>query len=151
MSIELVLIPVGIAVVQSIGSLIEKNKEKDQTYKVKTVMKRQHLLQKAIEQYGCEVNELNHKNYQTQMGDIKIYFQLDEHGVFEAVFDNSVEEEHALEFIDNLHTEYKYLIQQETYQRLIQQASKKGLELESEEIQQDRSILLTFNVTQINR
>ena len=84
------------------------------------------------------------KNYQTNIGDIKIYFQQDESGVFEAVFDNKVEEGAALEFIDNLHVEYKYLIQQDTYQKLIQRARKEGLELESEEIYQDRSILLTF-------
>lgn len=147
MSIELVLIPVGIAVAQSVGSMIEKYKYEDQNYKIQTVMKRQHLLQQAIEQYGCDVHEVNQQNYQTEIGNIKILFQQDKHGVFEAVFDGNVDEEHALEFIENLHTEYRYLIQQETYHKLLQQASHKGLELESEEIQEDRSILLTFNVT----
>lgn len=151
MSIELVLIPVGIAVAQSVGSFIDKYKHEDHTYKIQTVMKRQNLLHKAIEQYGCDVHEISKQNYQTEIGNIKIYFQQDQNGIFEAIFDESVEEEHALEFIENLHTEYKYLIQQETYQKLLQQASQKGLELESEEIQKDRSILLTFNVTQTDR
>ncbi|MCM3409695.1 hypothetical protein [Metabacillus litoralis] len=151
MSIELVLIPVGIAVAQSVGSMIEKHKQGGNTYKIQTVMKRQHLLQKAIEQYGCNVHEINQQNYQTEIGDIKIYFQQNEHDIFEAVFDESVEQQDALEFLENLHSEYKYLIQQETYKKLIQQASQKGLELESEEIQQDRSILLTFNVNIIGR
>jgi len=146
-SIELVLIPVGIAVAHSVGSLIEKHKQDSNTYKIQTVMKRQHLLQNALNQYGCDINEINHQNYQTAVGDIKIYFQQNDSGVFEAVFDESVGKEDALEFIDNLHSEYRYLIQQETYKKLLKQASKKGLELESEEIQQDRSILLTFNVT----
>ncbi|HHW39156.1 MAG TPA: hypothetical protein GXX18_18295 [Bacillales bacterium] len=147
MSIELVLIPVGIAVAQSIGAMIEKNST-NETYKIQTVMKRQHLLQKAIEQYGCDVHEINKQNCETEIGDIKIYFQQGEDGIFEAVFDETVEMEHALEFIENLHSEYKYLIQQETYQKLLQEASEKGLVLESEERQQDRSILLTFNVSQ---
>lgn len=151
MSIELVLIPVGIAVAQSVGSMIEKHKQGGHTYKIQTVMKRQHLLQKAIEQYGCEIQEINQQNYQTEIGDIKIYFQQSDNDIFEAVFDESVEKEAALEFLENLHTEYKYLIQQETYMKLLQQASEKGLELESEEIQQDKSILLTFNITQSNR
>lgn len=151
MSIELLLIPVGIAVAHSVGNLIEKHKHGEQTYKLKTVMKRQPLLQKAIEQYGCDVHEMNQQNYQTKVGDIKIYFQQDEHGVFEAIFDESVKVEDAVEFIDNLHTEYKYFIQQETYQKLLQQSSKHGLELETEEIHEDRSILMTFNVTKTDR
>ncbi|ONK22686.1 hypothetical protein BLX87_15045 [Bacillus sp. VT-16-64] len=146
MSIELVLIPIGIALAHAAGSLIEK--ESGHTYSIQTVMKRQDLLQKAIEQYGCNVYELNEENCQTEVGDIKIFFQQNDKGIFEAVFDESVEKEHALEFIDNLHVEYKYLIQQETYQKLLQQAQEKGLELESEEIQKDRSILLTFNVSE---
>jgi predicted DNA binding protein len=150
MSIELVLIPVGIAVAQSVASRIEKHNNHDQTFTIKTVMKRQHLLQKAIEQYGCKVNELNLKNYEAEIGDTKIYFQQDDQEVFEAVFNKSVDSNDAVEFIENLHTEYKYLIQQETYQMLIEKAENKGLILESEEISEDRSILLTFNVSKIN-
>lgn len=149
MSIELLLIPIGIAVAQSVGDRIEKSKGKDQTYKIKTVMKREHLLKRAIEQYGCEINELSEQGYLTKVGEIKIYFQYDENGVFEAVFDNTVETEAALEFIENINTEYKYAIQQETYRNLLQHAEEKGLILETEEIQEDRSILLTFNINQM--
>lgn len=143
------LLPVGIAVAHSVGSLIEKHKDgQGMTYSIKTVMKRQHLLQKAIEQYGCEVHEMNQQNYKTLVGDIKILFQQNENGIFEAIFDESVQEEDALDFLNNLHTEYRYLIQQETYNKLLLQAGEHGLELESEEVQEDRSILLTFNVSQ---
>lgn len=144
MSIELVLIPVGIALTHAAGSLLEK--KSGHTYCIQTVMKRQHLLQKALAQYGCSVYELNEQNCQTEVGDIKILFQQNDKGIFEALFDESVEKEHALEFIENLHAEYKYVIQQETYQKLVQRAEEKGLKLESEEFQQDRSILLTFHV-----
>ncbi|MBS4218454.1 DUF1257 domain-containing protein [Bacillus sp. FJAT-49711] len=148
MSIELVLIPVGIVVIQAASSLIEK--KEGNTYSIQTVMKRQHLLQKAVQQYGCNVSEINENDYLTEVGDIKIFFRQNEKGIFEAIFDESVKKEDAVEFIDNLHTEYKYLIQQETYERLMQQAHEKGLSLESEEIQQDRSILLTFNINQFD-
>lgn len=150
MSIELILIPIGIAVVQSVGERIERNKGAGETYKIKTVMKREHLLKQAIEQYGCKMEELNPKNYSTKIGNVKIHFQPDKDGVFEAVFDKSVETEDALEFIENINSEYKYAIQQETYRNLLQHAEQKGLALESEEIQGDRSILLTFNINQLN-
>ncbi|MDY7224439.1 DUF1257 domain-containing protein [Halalkalibacterium halodurans] len=144
MSIELILIPIGIAVGQKVATLIDKRNE-NKAYTIQTVMKKEHLLKKAIEQYGCSVQG-DETNYQTEVGDIKIGFYQNEEGVFEAIFDESVEQEHALEFIENLHTEYKYLIQQETYTRLVERAKKNGLELESEAIQKDRSILLTFEV-----
>ncbi|MFD1706125.1 hypothetical protein ACFSCZ_05060 [Siminovitchia sediminis] len=144
MSIELALIPVGIAVFQAAGSLIEKKSSK--TYSVQTVMKQQHLLQEAIEQYGCDVREIHEQNVQTEIGDIQIFFQQNDQGIFEAVFDESVPRADALEFIENLHIEYRYLIQQETCQKLLKRAQEKGLELESEEVQKDRSIVLTFHV-----
>lgn len=144
MSIELILIPIGIAVGQKVATLIDKRNE-NKAYTIQTVMKKEHLLKKAIEQYGCSVQG-DETNYQTEVGDIKIGFYQNEEGVFEAIFDESVEQEHALEFIENLHTEYKYLIQQETYTRLVERAKENGLELESEAIQKDRSILLTFEV-----
>lgn len=144
MSIELILIPIGIAVGQKVATLIDKRNE-NKAYTIQTVMKKEHLLKKAIEQYGCSVQG-DDTNYQTEVGDIKIGFYQNEEGVFEAIFDESVEQEHALEFIENLHTEYKYLIQQETYTRLVERAKENGLELESEAIQKDRSILLTFEV-----
>lgn len=147
MSIELLLIPIGITVATSIGEMITDYKKEGETYSVKTVMKKQHLLQKAIEQYGCHAQELTQENYEAIIGEIKIVFQKNEQGQFEAVFDKDVSTEDALEFIENLHTEYKYLIQQETYQRLREQAESKGLLLESEQVQEDRSILLTYQVT----
>lgn len=150
MSIELILIPIGIAVAQSVGERIERNKGQDQTYKIKTVMKKEHLLKMAIEQYGCKVDELNRNDFLTKIGDIKIHFQPDEKGVFEAVFDNSVETEAAIEFIENINTEYRYAIQQETYRNLLRKAEQKGLILESEEMQEDRSILMTFNINQLS-
>ncbi|WP_226681718.1 hypothetical protein [Sutcliffiella horikoshii] len=147
MSIELLLIPIGITVATSIGEMITDYRKEGETYSVKTVMKKQHLLQKAIEQYGCHAQELTQENYEAIIGEIKIVFQKNEQGQFEAVFDKDVSTEDALEFIENLHTEYKYLIQQETYQRLREQAESKGLLLESEQVQEDRSILLTYQVT----
>lgn len=148
MSIELVLIPVGIAAVHSLSAFLDR--EKGNVKIAKTVMKREDLLQKAVEQYGCDVKQLNEENFETEIGNVKIFFQKDENGVIEAVFDKNLNAEDVTEFIHNIETEYKYLIQQDTYEKLLEKAKDHGLVLELEERQEDRSILLTFNVTNKN-
>lgn len=146
MSIELILIPVGIAVASSVSSMIEKRQGLNNTYKLQTVMRRQDLLGKAIQQYGCDIKNLDDSKSEAVIGDIKIYFTVGESGIFEAVFDESVDIEDGQEFLENIHTEYAYLIQQETCDRLLQEAESNGLEFESKELDSDRSIILTFNV-----
>ncbi|ASS87231.1 hypothetical protein GLN3_09125 [Geobacillus lituanicus] len=146
MSIELVLIPIGIAITQSVSAMLEKTGEMDHTFKVTTIMKDESLLQKALEQYGCNVNVLTKDNYETEIEKTKILFQKNNDGVFEAVFDEDVKLEDAANFIENLTSEYKYVLQQETYRKVIERAKEKGFILESEEIQGDRTIMLTLKV-----
>lgn len=145
-SIELVLIPIGIAITQSVSAMLEKTGEMDHTFKVTTIMKDESLLQKALEQYGCNVNVLTKDNYETEIAKTKILFQKNNDGVFEAVFDEDVKLEDAANFIENLTSEYKYVLQQETYRKVIERAKEKGFILESEEIQGDRTIMLTLKV-----
>ncbi len=148
LSIELLLVPIGIATISSIKAFAN---QKNDSFIIPTIMKKEDLLQKSIEQYGCKVTKLTEQNYQTTIEDLQIYFQLTEQGYFEAIFNNSVDTQAAMEFIENLQTEYKYLIQQETYQHLLKQAAEHGLHLESEIMQEDRTIVLTFNVNNISK
>jgi Protein of unknown function (DUF1257) len=145
-SIELVLIPIGIAITQSVSTMLEKTGEMNHTFKVRTIMKDEILLQKALEQYGCNVNVLTNDNYETEIAKTKILFQKNNEGVFEAIFDEDVKLEDAKNFIENLTSEYKYVIQQETYRKVIERAKAKGFILESEEIQGDRTITLTLKI-----
>jgi hypothetical protein len=145
-SIELVLIPIGIAITQSVSSMLEKTGEMNNTFKVRTIMKDEILLQKALEQYGCNVNVLTNDNYETEIAKTKILFQKNNEGVFEAIFDEDVKLEYAKHFIENLTSEYKYVVQQETYRKVIERAKAKGFILESEEIQGDRTITLTLKI-----
>ncbi|AKS38150.1 hypothetical protein NP92_06090 [Anoxybacillus gonensis] len=144
MSIELVLIPVGIAVAQSVSSMLENRI--DRSFRLRTVMKDEMLLQKALEQYGCHVNVLTNDNYETEIATTKIWFEKNEDGVFEAIFPKEVKVDDATVFIENLTSEYKYVLQQETYKKVIERAREKGFILETEEIQQDRTIVLTLRV-----
>lgn len=146
MSIELVLIPVGIAVAQSVSSMIEKAGEMNRSFRLATVMKDEKLLQKALEQYGCSVHVWTSGNYETEIAAAKIFFQKNEDGVFEAIFPEEVTAEDAAVFIENLTSEYKYVLQQETYRKVMERAREKGFILESEERQEDQTIVLTLRV-----
>lgn len=146
MSIEMVLIPVGIAVAQSVSTAINKKKEWNSSYTLETEMKDQATLEKALEQYGCKFNLIEEKNVETEVGELKIVFQKEVDSIYQCIFNQSVSIEDGRDFLNNIQTEYKYIIQQETYQRLLRQAEGKGLILQKEEVDSDRNILLTFQV-----
>lgn len=146
MSIELALIPVAIAITQSIGSRLEKKVESDKTFSIPTIMKDEKVLRKALDSYGCTSQLVEEKNMVTKVGDIKIVFHQDAEGVFEALFDSDIPFETAEEFIRHLQEEYTSIVQQETYLNLLEKAKEQGLILETEEVSSDNSIILTFKV-----
>ncbi|KKK39993.1 hypothetical protein WQ57_01615 [Mesobacillus campisalis] len=146
MSIELVLIPVAIAVSQAIGSNIQKRMEENKIYAVTTIMKDPQLLQKALLNYGCATSLLEENEMSSEIGDVKVMFQINSQGIFEALFEKGIPEEAALEFLTNIQDEYTSLVQQDIYLKLLERASGQGLVLESEEVNNNNSIVLTFRV-----
>lgn len=146
MSIELVLIPVAIAITQSIGSRLEKKIESGKTFSITTIMKDEKVLRKTLDSYGCTSQLIEEKSMLTKVGDIKILFYQDTEGVFEALFDCDISFETAEEFIRHLQEEYTSIVQQETYLNLLARAKEQGLVLETEEVSSDNSIILTFKV-----
>ncbi|WP_147532985.1 hypothetical protein [Bacillus marasmi] len=150
MSIELALIPIAIAVGQTIATRLDSKIEKKPSRTYKTIMKEERLLARALKAYGCSVTNLDNQ-VSSSIGDIGIIFQKDEEGVIRAIFSNEIGEEHALQFLDNISTEYRRLVQEDTYQKLLQRAKDKGYILESEEINEQNSIVLTFQINQEQR
>jgi hypothetical protein len=146
LSIELALIPVAIAITQTIGSHMEKKMQFKDSYKIKTIMKDEILLQKALNHYGCKAFTVDSHQMESSIGDLTILFQRNNEGIFDAVFDSTIEFEHADQFVKNIETEYIHLVQQETYLKLMERAKEQGLVLESEELKENNAIVLTFKV-----
>ncbi|MEW8987863.1 MAG: hypothetical protein AB2401_12855, partial [Bacillus sp. (in: firmicutes)] len=121
MSIELALIPIAIAVGQTIATRLDSKIEKKPSRTYKTIMKEERLLARALKAYGCRFTNLDNQ-VSSSIGDIGIIFQKDEEGVIRAIFSNEIGEEHALQFLDNISTEYRRLVQEDTYQKLLQRA-----------------------------
>ncbi|MGD7009728.1 hypothetical protein [Metabacillus sp. 84] len=145
MSIELALIPIAIAAVQGIGTAMEKKMD-SKSYSLTTIMKDEAILAKALDHYGCSPKFMDHKGMESEIGDIKILFQQNPDGIFEALFEQDIPQETALEFIKNLQEEYTSIVQQETYLKLLERAREQGLLLETEQVTEDNSIVLTFKV-----
>lgn len=146
MSIELVLIPVAIAITQSIGSHVEKKLDSKIEYHITTIMKDKDLVKKALENYGCNPNFIGNDEITSEIGESKILFLQNSEGVIDAYFDNEIPLDSATEFLNNIQEEYTSIVQQETYLRLLERAKEKGMILETEEITNSNSIVLTFKI-----
>ncbi|MFC7371417.1 hypothetical protein ACFQPF_06995 [Fictibacillus iocasae] len=146
MSIELVLIPVAIAVSQYTSDQLEKRKEKNQSFVLPSYMKDETLLQQALEQYGCHTVMVDEQNLSIHTGAHQMVFYKNEENIFDLAADSSVSREDAEEFLHQIQDEYTRILQQETYQKLLQRAERQGYVLESEEITETNSIVLTFKV-----
>lgn len=143
MSIELVLIPIAIAVTQLASDQFEQKMNNRENYKLSTMMKDEKLLERTLEQYGCEYS-LDNKAINLEEFKLVLIKTKEEH--FEAIFDASIEVEKAQEFLKNIEEAYGRIVQEDTYTRLIQRARENGLVLESEEVTRNDSIVLTFKV-----
>ncbi|MBO1515416.1 DUF1257 domain-containing protein [Metabacillus bambusae] len=143
MSIELVLIPVAISVTQLASNRFEKKFENRSSYKLQSFMNDEILVKKALEQYGCSYRTEDHA---LSIEDFNIGLLKNDDSVFEAIFDSTIKLEDAQQFLSNLEEEYTHLVQQETYKKLIQRAKEQGMVLETEMVNEQNSIVLTFKV-----
>lgn len=144
MGIGLIMIPIAIAIVGAVNTT-EETMEQQQSLRIQTVFGDEHLLEKALKNYGCR--------YITQGSSIgsavdgsRIVFQKDQWGVFQAVFSGPISLETAQGFINDLQNEYTKEVQQQVYLNLMGRSLEHGFVLESEEVQEDNSIVLTFNI-----
>lgn len=146
MSIELALIPIAIALTQTIGTKLGERMNDENSYSLKTIMRDEELLYKALENYGCNASLLDGEKMESTVGNLRLLFQKDEQGTFDLIADQSISAEHSAQFLKQLEEEYTHLVQQQTYLRLLERAKEQGLVLETEEVGGNNSIVLTFKV-----
>lgn len=143
MSIELVLIPIGIATVSAAKTFFKKE---DGYSSILTVMKDEELLKQALDNYGYENKFQDERDLQAIVGKVQLHFVKNDSGQFECVFSKEIERQHAEQFVQSIEMEYRRLIQQKVYHLLLEQSTEAGLVLEQEQIDDEQSIVLTFQV-----
>lgn len=145
MSLSIFLVPIAIGASSVISYALQEKVEEGTFYRIQTKMKDETILEEALENYGCQVT-LNENSFHSSLGTIQIAFQEQENGTLSAVFSEDVVATDAEEFIANIYNEYTRIVQQKTYEKLLNRAKAEGLQLESESRNDDETIVLTFQV-----
>ncbi|MYL65996.1 hypothetical protein GLW07_21900 [Bacillus hwajinpoensis] len=146
MSIELVLIPLAIGIVQVVSDKRQTTLDGNNHYSIPTVIKDESMLKQALNNYGADIG-LYDNQLKSTVADVDILFNKDDDQQYIALFDQSIERKDAEEFIENIQIEYTSIVRKDTYEKVIRRAKDYGMELESEEENLDRGIVLTFKVT----
>ena len=149
MSIELALLPIAIA---TIGAIANRKKSQRSTSALartsfyrETRMTDPELLQIALQNCGCS-SVVSGGAVDSVMQSARIIFEPVEGSAFNAVFTGDLSSEQADQFLADVFTEYTRQVQQQVYQKLKDRAAAKGMILETEQLLDDDSIVLTFHV-----
>lgn len=108
-----------------------------------TVMKERELLKSVLTDYGCEVR-LEGKELLTNVEGATLSFVLGKEGNYDAWFTGDITEERAKEIVTEIQDMYTREVQSSTYNKVVKDAETKGYSLESEEMEEDNSIVLTY-------
>jgi len=76
----------------------------------------------------------------------KISFNKTINGTYDFVFTGDYDEEEAKKYVKNISDEYALKVQEQTYLKLIEKIKKEKLNLESEIVDSEDSIILTLNI-----
>lgn len=145
MSLSVFLLPAALAITTGLAGQLEQQVEQGEFYKINTNMKDEQIMQQALENRGNTVT-VTDDQIEASIGKVDIYFQRQEDNTISAIFHKDVAVEDAREFIKNTYEEYTHVVQQNTYEKLLQRAENEGLVLQTETKQKDNTIVLTFNV-----
>lgn len=146
MSVEIVLIPLAIALTKEVAEGLFRYTEKKQNdcIVLETRMKDEELLKKALEEWSCSFRQVDTLDSFKSIQENEVTFMLDEEGRYSLVLPKSAERNAYLEWLDKVETSYTHYLQQRVYKNLIEKAKDKGMVLENEELLEDNSIQLTY-------
>ncbi|UTR13186.1 hypothetical protein MM221_11015 [Salipaludibacillus sp. LMS25] len=147
MSLTLALIPIAVGLTSAISVALEQKVEEGDYYKISTPIKDERLLKTALSNYGCNIDNKNEQELTTSLGNISMMFKQEENGQFSAAFHKDVLEKDAEDFIADLQQEYMQLVQEQTYEKILQRAKDEGLILEEDTVNTTtNNRVLTFQV-----
>ncbi|PGT14273.1 hypothetical protein [Bacillus cereus] len=146
MSVEIVLIPLAIALTKEVAEGISSYTEKKQKdcIVLETRMKDEELLKKALEEWSCSFRQVDSLDSFKGIQENEVTFMLEKEGRYSLVLPKSAERTAYLEWLEKVETSYTHYLQQRVYQNLIEKAKNKGMVLENEELLEDNSIQLTY-------
>ena len=127
---------------------MNKNFDKDKPLMVcsqyKTFFKDKKLLIKTITEHGLQnVIEQDEKIY-GNIDSLQFEFEKNSDGVYEMYITHK--ENENLSCVDDLNEEYQMNVQEQSYMNIKKNLEKQNLKIDSEEVLDDNSIMLTVNL-----
>jgi hypothetical protein len=110
-----------------------------------TFMNDRDMLVSVLRDYGCEVETADDRIL-TSVEGARLSFVPGVEQNYEARFVGDMEHEKAEQILTDIQDMYLREVQNNSYNSCVKQADEKGYVLESEEIQPDNSIVLTYEI-----
>lgn len=104
------------------------------------------LLQKALEDHGLDYVVQSDGEIVHRSGQSALRFRPIQDGPYSAEIENAPNLRQVFQFLSNLDEDYKRGVQAAVYENLISRIEEKSLTVESEEVLEDNSIVITLNV-----
>ncbi len=147
MSLEIILIPMAIALVTKAKSKADENVPNASAHQVsvETRMKNQDLLVNAMQNSGCTVTATPNE-IAGNFNSIIFSFKRDETGIWNATFMPGTTIQAATQIIQSIDKAYGLEVQAEVLRKIKERAPQNGMTLESETINSDSSISLVLAV-----
>lgn len=153
MSVTLTLVPlavaVGISLTAASTAILTQHKDRAnmQIPPLETAFMDVNVLNKTLTQHGLHVQIISDNDIlvRSDSGELH-YFRNDESTAFSLELRNISNMRELLDSVDELEKEYGYNVQSFTYNKVMTGLIEHGMTVQSEEVLEDDSILLTLNV-----
>ena len=149
MSLEIILIPLAIALVTKAHSKAQENTPNASSHQVnvETRMKNLELLQNAMRNIGCTTT-MQESEIAASLNSIYFTFTKNDQGIWAARFVAGTSVEVAEQIIGQIDKAYGIEVQAEVLRKIKERAPQSGMTLESETINEDSSVTLVLAVNQ---
>ncbi len=153
MSVTLTLVPLAVAVGLSLTAtstalLAQHRKDNHQQLPaLETAFAEVEILQKTLSQHGLQVQAISENELfvRSDSGELR-YFRNDSNEAFSLELRNISNMHELLDSVDELENEYGRNVQTFTYNKVMTGLIEHGMTVDTEEILEDDSILLTLNL-----
>lgn len=113
---------------------------------IPTSIRNVEFLLKTLQELGTQQVVVKEDKITANFSKLSVIYEPDDSGYICLHFRGNIRQEDAYEFKDLLETQYGKLLQEVVYNQIKQKAEEEGLKLENEQIEEDDTITLTYNV-----
>lgn len=118
----------------------------DTTLVIPTRIRNIEYLLRTLEELGTQNVIVKEESVIANFTKLSVCYQPDKEGYIQLRFIGKIKEEEAYNFKNLLETQYGKQLQEAVYKQVKERAQNQGLKLEQEYVEEDNTIVLTYNV-----